>query len=430
MDTKSAEIEKSAIESPSEEQIENGSDLDFLADCQPREKRLIRKIDFRLLPILGGLYSIALVDRTNISNARVAGMEQELKLYIGNRYSIALVVFFIPYFIFELPSNIVLRKVGSANWLSFIALAWGTLMLGCGFIKNYESLVAFRVLIGFFEAGFFPACIIEGLITQIVAIWAYFLIIDFPDKATKKGFLTENEGKFIAHRIEEDRKDSKPDPLTWGKLGTHLCDWKLWFFAIMLMSTTLPSYAFAYFSPVIIRGMGYSASMANLMSAPPTIFSCFAALFTSWAADRFRIRAPFIVFQCLLGITGLMLVAYGQSNGVRYFGMFLGKAGCQGNVPAILAYQTNNIRYQSKRSVGSALQIGFGAIGGIMASTVFRQVDAPKYIPGLWVTTGAQFLIMVLVAISTLVFMKRNKEVDNGTCKRPIEGLEGFKYTI
>jgi len=92
----------------------------------PREaKRIIRKVDRRLLPILGALYSIALIDRINVSAARVAGMDADLGLSIGHRYTIALVVFFIPYFVFELPSNIVLRKVGSANWLAFIAFAWG-----------------------------------------------------------------------------------------------------------------------------------------------------------------------------------------------------------------------------------------------------------------------------------------------------------------
>lgn len=89
------------------------------------EQKLIRRIDWRLLPILGALYSIALIDRVNISAARVAGMDKDLGLNIGSRYTIALVVFFPPYVFLELPSNIALRKVGAANWLSFIAFSWG-----------------------------------------------------------------------------------------------------------------------------------------------------------------------------------------------------------------------------------------------------------------------------------------------------------------
>ncbi|OAX77878.1 hypothetical protein ACJ72_07818 [Emergomyces africanus] len=461
--------EKRAEDSSSrEEHIEHG--VDTVEALAVNEKALMRKIDWRLLPILGALYAIALIDRVNISNARVAGMNKELELHIGSRYTIALLVFFIPYFIFELPSNIVLRKVGSANWLAFVAFGWGTFMLGQGFVNSFEALTALRFLLGFFEAGFFPGCVyliscwyvryemqtrlaafylFSVLVGGFSAILAYglmqmeglqgylvggnrswFLIIDFPDKAQKTGFLTEQEAGFVKNRIEKDRADAVSDPLTWAKCGEHLRDLKLWAFALMFMSTTTPAYALAYFSPTIIQGLGYSGGIANLLSAPPVLFAVICAYSFALVGDKFRLRSPIIVTQCIVGIVGLMITAYHEKPGVRYFGLFLGTAGCQGNVPAILAYQSNNIRMQSKRSVGSALQIGFGAIGGIIASTTFREVDAPKYVPGLWTTTGLQFLILALLACTTFHFWRRNKQVDAGTATKPIEGLEGFKYTL
>jgi MFS family permease len=147
-------------------------------------------------------------------------------------------------------------------------------------------------------------------------------------------------------------------------------------------------------------------------------------------ADHYRVRGPFIAGQAIVCIVGLMMTAYHKNHYVRYAGIFLGHAGCQGNVPAILAYQSNNIRNNSKRSVGSALQIGFGAIGGIIASTTFREKDMPFYRPGLWVTAGLQLFILALVSILSLHFWRKNKQVDNGTISKPIEGLEGFKYTL
>ena len=176
--------------------------------------------------------------------------------------------------------------------------------------------------------------------------------------------------------------------------------------------------------------MGYSPGVSNLLSAPPVITAVPAALFLAWVGDRYHFRGPIIVFQSVVAIIGLMITAYHRTDGVRYFGIFLGTAGCQGNVPAILAYQSNNIRMQSKRSVGSALQIGFGAIGGIIASTVFREKDAPRYVPGLWTTAGLQFFILALVGINTLYFRSKNRQVDNGTISKPIEGQVGFKYTL
>lgn len=154
----------------------HSTDGDVIFDAV-EEKRLLRKIDWRLLPILGALYSIALIDRTNVSalvflriplatnqtsqiaNARVAGMGADLNLQIGDRYTIVLVLFFPTYFLLELPSNMILRKVGSANWLSFIALSWGAVMIGQGFVESWISLGICRILLGAFEAGFFPGCV-------------------------------------------------------------------------------------------------------------------------------------------------------------------------------------------------------------------------------------------------------------------------------
>ncbi|EER39755.1 conserved hypothetical protein [Histoplasma capsulatum var. duboisii H88] len=478
--------------SPPREEVIDINYVDNIEASAVNEKALIRQVDWRLLPILGGLYAIALIDRVNISNARVAGMNKELELHIGSRYTIALLVFFIPYFIFELPSNIVLRKVGSANWLAFVAFGWGSFMLGqeqkqrlilkfsigffpgcvylisCWYIRyemqtRFVDLVfhpenlgnqhkyllsarlaafyLFSVLVGGFSAilayglmqmqglrgylGWRWIFIIEGLLTQVVAIISWFLIIDFPDKAQKTGFLTEREAVFIENRIEKDRADAVNDPLTWAKCGEHLKDLKLWAFAFMFMSTTTPAYAFAYSSPTIIQRRNRES---------PFCTSCYFAVISAYSfalvGDKYRLRGPIIAAQCIISIVGLMITAYHAKPGVRCFGIFLGTAGCQGNVPAILAYQSNNIRMQSKRSVGSALQIGFGAIGGIIASTTFREVDAPKYIPGLWTTAGLQFLILTLLACTTIHFLRRNKQVDTGTAMKPIEGLEGFKYTL
>lgn len=276
--------------------------------------------------------------------------------------------------------------------------------------------------------------IIEGIITVIVAVAAWFIILDFPDKAEKKGFLTSAEAAVIMQRIEDDRGDSVDDPLTLAKFWLHVKDIKLWGYATLFMSTTMPAYAFSYFLPVILLGMGYSAGQANALAAPPSLVAMIGAFAFAWLGDKYRVRAPVIAAQSIITIVGLMIVAYAENNGARYFGIFLGVCGCQGNVPAILAYQSNNIRGQSKRSVGSALQIGFGAIGGIIASTVFTQKEAPRYLTGLWVTAALQFYILGVLICFTVYFRKQNavveKQMANGEPLAEREGQAGFKYTL
>lgn len=132
-----------------EDHVPNTHDAKF-------EKRVLRKVDLRLLPILGCLYTIALVDRSNVAVARISGMDDDLGLAEGNRVSIVLMVFFIGYIIFEIPSNAFIHKLGAANWLAFLAFAWGLVSLGIGFLNNWAGLAVLRAFLGVLEAGFFP----------------------------------------------------------------------------------------------------------------------------------------------------------------------------------------------------------------------------------------------------------------------------------
>lgn len=95
--------------------------------------------------------------------------------------------------------------------------------------------------------------------------------------------------------------------------------------------------------------MGYGVERVFLLSAPPAVAAVPWVMFCSWAADRWKLRAPFIILQALIGIVGLLIVAYSKNNDARYFGIFMGLAGANANIPAALAWQANNIRGQSLR---------------------------------------------------------------------------------
>ena len=90
------------------------------------EKRLVRKCDLHVVPIISLLYMFAFMDRINIGNARIQGLEKDLHMNPkGNKYNIALLVFFVPYILFEVPSNIIIRKISPSTWLSSIMVGWG-----------------------------------------------------------------------------------------------------------------------------------------------------------------------------------------------------------------------------------------------------------------------------------------------------------------
>lgn len=122
--------------------------------CDPEaEKRLLRKIDLRLIPLIIMLHTISLVDRTNISSARVAGLDEDLGLSVGYRASIVTLTFFIGYILMDIPSNILVRKIGAAHFMGGITIAWGIATIGQGCVNNWQGFAVLRVLLGVFEAG-------------------------------------------------------------------------------------------------------------------------------------------------------------------------------------------------------------------------------------------------------------------------------------
>jgi len=116
------------------------------------QKKIIRRIDVRLVLTLGFLYCVSLMDRTNLGIAVVAGMGVDLKLK-GAQYSIITLIFFISYVILQPPATVVMRKVGPRTFLPIITMLWGATMICFGFVKEWTQMIPLRIVLGIFEAG-------------------------------------------------------------------------------------------------------------------------------------------------------------------------------------------------------------------------------------------------------------------------------------
>ncbi|KAI8239919.1 hypothetical protein K4K55_001365, partial [Colletotrichum sp. SAR 10_96] len=210
----------------------------------------------------------------------------------------------------------------------------------------------------------------------------YIFTLPFPDQllaSGKRAAFTQREIETILDRVERDRGDAEPDPLTWQKFTKLVIRWELWVYGFMFLCCSAPIYAFAYFIQIILTTLGYSTAVVFLLCAPPYLFSIIWTLLVAYVADKTRLRMPWMVLNAAITLTGLLLTAYHSNNGVRYFGVFLGVSGCNGNLPTIIAFQSNNVRSNSRRSVASGVQMLFAAIGGIFASCTFMQQEYPMY---------------------------------------------------
>ncbi|KAI0480963.1 MFS general substrate transporter [Xylariaceae sp. FL0804] len=390
-------------------------------------RRILWRVDRRLVTTAGLMYCISLIDRSNLSSAAIAGMVQDLDL-VGNRYSVVSLVFFVTYILFQPPSTVVVRKIGPRIHISSITLLWGIVIIGQAFVKNYQTLVGLRVLLGLFEAGYFPCVVyllstwytryevgkrfsffyvigclasafagilafgltkldgrggiagwrwiflVEGLLTCVISLAGYWFLVDFPDSSRKSwNFLNHSERQWIIKRVNVDRGDAETPKFNLGKfLGAGL-DWKIWAQCMIAFGTTTMNYALAYFLPIILNdNLGYSVGTAQCLTAPPYVLAGVVMWSLSWVGDRYHIRGPIVVVNMLIAVTGIALLGWAANNGVRYFGAFLLTAGANSNVPASLAYQANNVRGQWKRAFTSAVWVGMGGVGGIAGSLVFR----------------------------------------------------------
>ncbi|KAL2697126.1 hypothetical protein AAEP93_002421 [Penicillium crustosum] len=418
------------------------NNVDWDEEYSPSEQRkIIHRIDRRLILMSGLAYCISMIDRTNLGMAAVAGMTDDLKL-AGTRYSIMILIFFVPYVLLQPPMTVVTRKVGPRFFLGSIILSWGAILIGMGFSRNWKHMVMTRALLGALEAGYFPGCvyllsswyvrydvqkrfsifylfgcvasalagvlayglsqmdgiqgiqgwrwifIMEGVLSCAVGVLTVLFLVDFPDRAHKSWrFLNEKECAFIVRRINRDRADGDAEPFSLKKFLAPSLDLKIWGFAMIFFCITTNTYAISYFLPIILRqGMGYGVAASQCLVAPPFGLAAILMLITSWLGDKYRMRGPILAFNALIGIIGLPIMGFAENNAVRYFGVFLAVAGSNANVPASMAYQANNIRGQWTRALSSATLVGFGGIGGIVSSLVFREQDAPIYRLGMWTT--------------------------------------------
>ncbi|KAE9368163.1 high-affinity nicotinic acid transporter [Stipitochalara longipes BDJ] len=426
--------------------------------------KTLRKMDLRLIPMLAALYLLSFLDRGNIGNAKIQGLQTDLNL-TGHQYNLCATVFFFTYCAFEIPSNLLLKRFRPSIWLPSIMVAWGTVMTLMGLVKSYHGLLVARIFLGVAEAGLYPGVayyltmwycteelalrqglffsaasvagafsgllayaiakmhgvgglagwqwifILEGLLTVVVAVCAFFILHDFPDTA---GFLSVEEKAWVVHRLKyqgskkSGRRVAETEHFEWKYVAKALTDWQLYLSIFMYWGISCPLYGISLFLPTIIKQLGYTANIAQLLTIPIYCTAAVLAIILCWqsdkAAKRGASRWPFVFFPMCAILVGFIMAlagsAHGGVPGVVYAGVFIATCGIYPAFPNNIAWISNNLAGSYKRAAGMAFQIGIGNFGGAMASNFYRSVDEPKYLLGHGLEIG--FVILGLCACVAL----------------------------
>lgn len=360
--------------------------------------------------------SLTVGSRVNIANANVYGMSKELQL-TGDKYNNALVIFFVPYILFEIPSNLLLKKLKPHIWLSGCMFFFGFTTIMQGLVKGYSGLLACRFFLGLFETGMFPGCfyligmwyrrseaqkrysfffssttlagafggllaaaigkmsgvrgyegwrwvfILEGALTVAVSFVLFFFIPNFPEESK---WLSSEEKAYVAARLRADQGRSAVERrITGTDVKNVFKDFKVFVGGFMYFGLIVPAYGYAYFSPGIIKGYGYSAIETQLHSVPPWAAAFGFAMLIATLSDATRHRMGFAIFSIAVAITGFgILIAVHDNRPLQYAALFLVAMGAYTAMPIVVCWFNMNLGGHHRRSVGSAWQVGFGNIGG------------------------------------------------------------------
>ena len=232
---------------------------------------------------------------------------------------------------------------------------------------------------------------------------------DYP--ATAK-FLTTEEKHEISRRLEHDRSGLADE---FGMTYFHqaIKDWKIWVHMFITFGIYTPLYSFSLFLPTIVKTLGYSNNTAQLMSVPPYIVACFCCITGGYFADKLQTRGIFMIGFTLTAMMGLVMLVASTNPHVKYAGTFFFACGIYPNVPQGVAWNGNNIGGSTKRGVGIAMHVGFGNLGGILASFVYLSKTGPRFIQGHCILIGLLAMSASLQTFMTLYLRRENARRDS-----------------
>ncbi|MDP9050074.1 MAG: MFS transporter [Acidobacteriota bacterium] len=401
---------------------------------------LYRKIAFRILPIFFCGYIIAYIDRVNVSFAKLQ-MLTDLH-FSESIYGLGAGIFFLGYFVFEVPSNIILHKVGARVWICRVLITWG-IISGCNaLVRTPAEFYTMRLLLGLAEAGFFPGMIlyltywfpshrrakmvalllagnpiagiiggpVSGYIMRSfagrhgIAGWQWLFLLEaipavilgvivffvFDDRVLHAKWLTLEEKSAVAAEIDAEAASKSHTTM----LSVFLSP-RVWLMAAIYFGIEMGSYAIGFWLPTLIRETGVTDPFQiGLRTIVPYSFALVAMILTGRNSDRTRERRWHLAGPCMLAAIGFVLCTQGaRSATLAAIGMNLAVVGVVTCIPMFWALPTSFLG-GAAAAAGIALVNCTGNLGGFFSTAIIGHLKTQ---------TGTLHSGLLLIAACMLV---------------------------
>ncbi|RYP59035.1 hypothetical protein DL771_011028 [Monosporascus sp. 5C6A] len=378
--------------------------------CPPHttEKKMVMRIDWRLVPFLCILYLLAFLDRVNIANARSFHLMEDLNLqgveyntvlqgFVQNYGGLLTTRFFLAQDFSKLECFLVVSTC-SACGTSEAGAFGGLLASAIGKMDGIRGYHGWRWIF-----------ILEGILTCAVALLFFFIFPSFPEQAQ---WLNEEERAYVKARLQADTgRNAAERKVSFRDFLTVMKDHRVWLGGFMYFGLIVPAYGYAYFAPTIISTYNYNPIQTQLHSVPPWAASFGFSLLIAALSDATKLRAPFALAPLALSIAGFgILLSVHDNIRIQYAALFLVTMGTYGAMPIIVCWFNMNLGGHHRRSIGTAWQVGFGNIGGIIATYSFLSTDAPRFVKGYAIAISFTILSIIACTLYLISIMVENRK--------------------
>ncbi|SPN98956.1 related to allantoate permease [Cephalotrichum gorgonifer] len=430
---------------------------------EEEEKAIRRRLDWKLMPVLCLTYGLQHYDKTMLSQAAIFGLQTDLDLLVGARYSWSASIFYLGFIVGAYPLVALAQRFPIERVASLIVFLWGTCLLLTTVCKNYQSLYAQRFFLGFLESGVSPMFMVivggfykkdeqavrmgvwysaTGLAAMLsplcnyglgqinggVSSWRYMYYFAGaitvawgvalwwvlpPDPVRAKGY-TERERYILVARLRSNNAGVRNTHFKPAQIKELLLDLKFWtVFAIAFLSQ-IPNGPMSSFIPLIIRGLGFNELNSLLLKMPSGACGCIMLLTLPWLAYKYEnVRTYVFAFTMIITVMSSLLLWLlpVSRTGALLFAIYVLPSFSAGYA-ILMGIQIANTAGYTKKTVSSAgMYIGY-CLGNFVGPMLFTKEDAPRYTPGFTVLVATTVAALALSMFYRFLCIYSNKKRD------------------
>lgn len=444
------------------------------------DRKLLRKIDFYLLPLICILYATQFMDKLSNSYAAVLGLRTDLKM-VGDMYSWTGSAFYIGYLAFEFPAAMSLQKFPVVTTVSIYILIWGVILC-LHAVPEYAGFVALRTILGAFESSITPAFVIitsqwykkeevflrtaiwfsfngvgnmlgsgaisynlyknqasysieawkiifivTGCITILLSIAIFFHI---PNRPTEAWFLTAHERKLVVERIRGNQQGFGNKHFKKAQFIEALTDIHTWIFFVIALATDIPNGGITNFGSILLNeSLGYSTLKTLLMGMIGGSVQLVGCISFAYCYRFYPSRLLWATLVSFLSVVFLCMLAFASNTKVQFAGYSMYSLSPLLFICVLSSIALNVAGHTKKVTVNAIFLIGY-CVGNLIGPQTFISTQAPDYAGAKAAMVGCAAVAAVCMVILWISYVRENRKRDRvaGEQAMEFEKIENHEF--